>query len=148
VSATIGDLPNLPGTASLAALGAAVSEADYTMAGFSAWKRLLKPYTRFARFAGRQRTQSIFKGYSCRLRRYRSVAETLRDLHFIENASKSFGAEKVVVSIDIVENEILSTSESIKLYRPVLFAEALKKMGVAKVIILDLRRVGSEQGQT
>lgn len=33
VSATIGDLPNLPGTASLAALGAAVSEADYIKVG-------------------------------------------------------------------------------------------------------------------
>jgi uncharacterized protein (UPF0264 family) len=33
VSATIGDLPNLPGTASLAALGAAVSGANYIKAG-------------------------------------------------------------------------------------------------------------------
>ncbi len=33
VSATIGDLPNLPGTASLAALGAVVSGADYVKAG-------------------------------------------------------------------------------------------------------------------
>jgi len=33
VSATIGDLPNLPGTASLAALGAAVSGADYIKVG-------------------------------------------------------------------------------------------------------------------
>jgi hypothetical protein len=33
VSATIGDLPNLPGTASLAALGAAASGADYIKAG-------------------------------------------------------------------------------------------------------------------
>lgn len=33
VSATIGDLPNLPGTASLAALGAAVSGARYIKAG-------------------------------------------------------------------------------------------------------------------
>jgi hypothetical protein len=33
VSATIGDLPNLPGTASLAALGAAVSGADYVKVG-------------------------------------------------------------------------------------------------------------------
>jgi (5-formylfuran-3-yl)methyl phosphate synthase len=33
LSATIGDLPNLPGTASLAALGAAVSGADYVKAG-------------------------------------------------------------------------------------------------------------------
>ena len=33
VSATIGDLPNLPGTASLAALGAAVSGANYVKVG-------------------------------------------------------------------------------------------------------------------
>jgi uncharacterized protein (UPF0264 family) len=33
VSATIGDLPNLPGTASLAALGAVVSGANYVKAG-------------------------------------------------------------------------------------------------------------------
>jgi hypothetical protein len=33
VSATIGDVPNLPGTASLAALGAAVSGADYVKVG-------------------------------------------------------------------------------------------------------------------
>ncbi|MEM1514700.1 MAG: (5-formylfuran-3-yl)methyl phosphate synthase [Candidatus Bathyarchaeia archaeon] len=33
VSSTIGDLPNLPGTASLAALGAAVSGSDYIKAG-------------------------------------------------------------------------------------------------------------------
>jgi len=33
LSATIGDLPNLPGTASLAALGAAVAGADYVKAG-------------------------------------------------------------------------------------------------------------------
>jgi len=33
LSATIGDLPNLPGTASLAALGAAVSGADFVKAG-------------------------------------------------------------------------------------------------------------------
>jgi len=33
VSATIGDLPNLPGTASLAALGAAASGVDYVKAG-------------------------------------------------------------------------------------------------------------------
>lgn len=33
LSATIGDMPNLPGTASLAALGAAVSGADYVKVG-------------------------------------------------------------------------------------------------------------------
>jgi phosphoribosylformimino-5-aminoimidazole carboxamide ribotide isomerase len=72
--------------------------------------------------------------------------ETLRDFQFVEKALKSFRAEKVVVSIDIAENKILSKSILIKKYRPTKFAEALEKMGVAKAIILDLRRVGSEQG--
>jgi len=40
VSATIGDLPNLPGTASLAALGAAVSGADYVKAGLFGVKKV------------------------------------------------------------------------------------------------------------
>jgi hypothetical protein len=40
VSATIGDLPNLPGTASLAALGAAVSGANYVKAGLFGVKKV------------------------------------------------------------------------------------------------------------
>jgi uncharacterized protein (UPF0264 family) len=40
MSATIGDLPNLPGTASLAALGAAVSGADYVKAGLFGVKKV------------------------------------------------------------------------------------------------------------
>ena len=40
MSATIGDLPNLPGTASLAALGAAVSGADYVKAGLFGVKKM------------------------------------------------------------------------------------------------------------
>ncbi len=40
VSATIGDLPNLPGTASLAALGAAASGADYVKAGLFGVKKV------------------------------------------------------------------------------------------------------------
>ncbi|MGQ9545378.1 MAG: (5-formylfuran-3-yl)methyl phosphate synthase [Candidatus Bathycorpusculaceae bacterium] len=40
VSATIGDLPNLPGTASLAALGAVVSGVDYVKAGLFGVKKV------------------------------------------------------------------------------------------------------------
>jgi hypothetical protein len=45
VSATIGDLPNLPGTASLAALGAAVSGADYVKAGLFGAKTITEATT-------------------------------------------------------------------------------------------------------
>jgi len=40
MSATIGDLPNLPGTASLASLGAAASGADYVKAGLFGVKKV------------------------------------------------------------------------------------------------------------
>jgi len=45
VSATIGDLPNLPGTASLAALGAAVSGAQYVKAGLFGVETLTEAIT-------------------------------------------------------------------------------------------------------
>lgn len=45
LSATLGDLPNLPGTASLAALGAAVSGAQYVKAGLFGVKTLSEAET-------------------------------------------------------------------------------------------------------
>jgi hypothetical protein len=57
VSATIGDLPNLPGTASLAALGAAVSGADYVKAGLFGVKTAIE-----ATFLMREICKAV-KGY-------------------------------------------------------------------------------------
>jgi phosphoribosylformimino-5-aminoimidazole carboxamide ribotide isomerase len=90
-----------------------------------------------------ERAQTLLKaGASCIV----IGTETLEDLHFVEKALKCFGAEKVVVSIDVLGNEVLSKSESIKSYEPAMLAKALKKMGVTKILILDIKRVGSEQG--
>lgn len=72
--------------------------------------------------------------------------ETLKDLGFIGAALREFGAEKVVVSIDMAEGEVISTSDSIKRYKPAPLAETLQNIGVVKVLILDIKRVGSEQG--
>lgn len=72
--------------------------------------------------------------------------ETLSDLRFIKRALEIFGVDRVVVSIDILENKILSLSVFIKSYKPIEFAKFLEGAGVTKAIILDLKRVGSEEG--
>ncbi len=72
--------------------------------------------------------------------------ETLRSLDFVDQAVKSFGENRVVVSIDLKRGEVMSISESIKSMNPVPLAQKLEKIGVSQVILLDLDRVGTEQG--
>jgi phosphoribosylformimino-5-aminoimidazole carboxamide ribotide isomerase len=72
--------------------------------------------------------------------------ETLNDPKFIEETLRMFGADKIVISIDILEGEILSSSSIVKSYKPIEFAKFLEGAGVKRVIILDLRKVGSEEG--
>ncbi len=72
--------------------------------------------------------------------------ETLRGLDFVNQAVKSFGENRVVVSIDLKRGEVISVSESIKSINPVSLAQTLKKIGVNQIILLDLDRVGTEHG--
>lgn len=72
--------------------------------------------------------------------------ETLNNLNFVEQAIKSFGRGRVMVSIDLKEGKVMSRSEAIKAMNPVELAKSLQEMGVTRVIILDLTRVGTRQG--
>jgi len=72
--------------------------------------------------------------------------ETLRSLDFVNQAVKSFGENRVVVSIDLKRGEVMSISENIKSINPIPLAQAFKKIGVSQIILLDLDRVGTEQG--
>lgn len=72
--------------------------------------------------------------------------ETLRSLDFVDQAVKSFGENRVVVSTDLKGGEVMSISESIKSMNPVPLAQKLEKIGVSQVILLDLDRVGTERG--
>jgi phosphoribosylformimino-5-aminoimidazole carboxamide ribotide isomerase len=73
-------------------------------------------------------------------------SETLASLDFLGQAVKAFGADKVVVSIDLKEGKVLSASESIAAMDAVRFAQELGKIGVNQIIVLDLGRVGTEYG--
>jgi phosphoribosylformimino-5-aminoimidazole carboxamide ribotide isomerase len=73
-------------------------------------------------------------------------SETLKSLDFLDQAVKAFGKDKVVVSIDLKEGKVLSASEAIASMNAVSFAQELRKIGVNQIILLDLDRVGTEQG--
>jgi len=72
--------------------------------------------------------------------------ETLRSLDFVNQAVKSFGENRVVVSIDLKKGEVMSVSENIKSMNPIPLAQTLEKTGVSQIILLDLDRVGTEHG--
>lgn len=72
--------------------------------------------------------------------------ETLPSLSFVKDAIECFGAERVVVSLDLVNGKVLSQSEHAKSMEPLALALKLQEMGVTQVIVLDLARVGSGEG--
>ena len=73
-------------------------------------------------------------------------SETLETLEFLAQAVETFGENRVVVSIDLKDGKVLSASEAIASLDAVSFAQKLRKIGVGHVILLDLTRVGTEQG--
>jgi phosphoribosylformimino-5-aminoimidazole carboxamide ribotide isomerase len=72
--------------------------------------------------------------------------ETLSSLSFVKDAIKCFGADRVVVSLDLVNGKVLSPSEHIKFLAPLTLALKLQEMGATQIIVLDLARVGSGEG--
>jgi phosphoribosylformimino-5-aminoimidazole carboxamide ribotide isomerase len=73
-------------------------------------------------------------------------SETLESLDFLGQAVKAFGEDRVAVSIDLKKGKVLSASEAIASMDAVSFAQELRKIGVNQIILLDLTRVGTEQG--
>ncbi len=72
--------------------------------------------------------------------------ETLSSLDFVTEAIKIFGRNRVIVSIDLKGGQLMSIAESIRSMNPFMLARSLEKIGVRRIILLDLDRVGSERG--
>ena len=72
--------------------------------------------------------------------------ETLTNINFVEEAIKCLGRERVVVRLDLVDGEVASKFELGKFRDPVTLSREFQEMGVAKIIMLDLARVGSGEG--
>jgi phosphoribosylformimino-5-aminoimidazole carboxamide ribotide isomerase len=73
-------------------------------------------------------------------------SETLLSLDFLSQTIEALGEDKVVVSIDLKKGRVLSLSETIKSMDAISFAKKLVNMSISQIILLDLDRVGTEQG--
>ena len=72
--------------------------------------------------------------------------ETLTSADFVGEAVDYFGSEKIVVSLDLMGDRVLSCFELGRLAEPVAFLRELEGQGVSQVIVLDLQKVGSGEG--
>jgi phosphoribosylformimino-5-aminoimidazole carboxamide ribotide isomerase len=72
--------------------------------------------------------------------------ETLSTIKFVGEAIECFGKDRVVVSLDLKDGRVLSKPELGKFRSPTGILRELQEMGLDQVIILDLSRVGSDEG--
>ena len=72
--------------------------------------------------------------------------ETLLNTNFVAEAVESFGVDKVVVSLDLMGDKVLSGFELGRLAEPLMFLRELEALGISKIIVLDLSKVGSQEG--
>lgn len=72
--------------------------------------------------------------------------ETLPSIGFVGEAVKSLGSERVVVSLDLRGEKVISGFELGRFRDPVALLREFQGMGVDQIIVLDLVRVGSGEG--
>jgi phosphoribosylformimino-5-aminoimidazole carboxamide ribotide isomerase len=72
--------------------------------------------------------------------------ETLPSTSFVAEAVKSFGSEKVMVSLDLMNGQVLGKFKLGALVDPMALLREFQDLGVSQIIVLDLAKVGSEEG--
>jgi phosphoribosylformimino-5-aminoimidazole carboxamide ribotide isomerase len=72
--------------------------------------------------------------------------ETLLNDSFVGEALAYFGSKKLVVSLDLMGDCVLSRFELGRLVEPMAFLRNLDAQGVSQIIVLDLQKVGSGEG--
>ena len=72
--------------------------------------------------------------------------ETLVGKSFVADAVESFGTEKIMVSLDLKGDRVLSRFEPDTVAEPMGLLREFQDMGVSKIIVLDLAKVGSGEG--
>jgi len=72
--------------------------------------------------------------------------ETLPSASLVAEAIGLFGSEKIMVSLDLMGDRVISGFELGALKDPVALLREFQEAGVSQVIVLDLARVGSGEG--
>ena len=72
--------------------------------------------------------------------------ETISDLEIITKSLNLFGSNKVIVSVDMYNEEILTSIKYFKGRDPKDIVKDLSEIGVESIILLDLLKVGQKSG--
>jgi phosphoribosylformimino-5-aminoimidazole carboxamide ribotide isomerase len=72
--------------------------------------------------------------------------ETLTSIGFVEEAIRSLGPQRVIVSLDMKNGQLLSKLNPRAFSGPIVVLRMLQRMGLTQAILLDLARVGTEEG--
>jgi phosphoribosylformimino-5-aminoimidazole carboxamide ribotide isomerase len=72
--------------------------------------------------------------------------ETLPSISLVAEAIRLFGSDRVVVSLDLMGERVISGFKLGALKDPVAFLREFQEAGVSQIIVLDLARVGSGEG--
>ncbi|MBY8988232.1 MAG: hypothetical protein KGD61_07240, partial [Candidatus Lokiarchaeota archaeon] len=72
--------------------------------------------------------------------------ETIENLDVISDCLEIVGSHKTIVSIDMYKEVILTNVKEIKNQHPIEIIEKIEELGVKKIILLDLYKVGQKIG--
>jgi len=72
--------------------------------------------------------------------------ETLPSTSLVAEAIELFGSEKIMVSLDLMGDRVISRFELGALKDPLALLREFQEVGVSQIIVLDLARVGSGEG--
>lgn len=72
--------------------------------------------------------------------------ETLKSKNFIQEAIQQFGAEKLIVSLDLMENKVLTQPGFDGCTDALGVLGEFEALGILEFVVLDLARVGSGEG--
>jgi phosphoribosylformimino-5-aminoimidazole carboxamide ribotide isomerase len=73
-------------------------------------------------------------------------SESMVNLDLLKKILSRYGSEKIIVSLDMMNGRLLGSSEKITSLDPLDLAIQLRELEVDELILLDLKRVGSEAG--
>ncbi len=72
--------------------------------------------------------------------------ETVKNLDVIRKALKIVGRNKLILSIDMYKEKVISSAKEVKDKSPIEIAGIMEEIGVNELILLDLFRVGQKIG--
>ena len=96
--------------------------------------------------AGVSDLETIGKLLDCGISKVIIGTETLQSKSFVDEAVRLFGSERVIISLDLMGEKVLVRPGFDGSKNPMRLLREFKEMGVSRVIVLDLARVGSDEG--